>query len=76
MQPELSNDFLLVAAIRVNTRAGMVSYQYDPFGRRIEKVSPAGTTIYAYDGDNVVEELDGGGMAVARYARLGQTLAL
>ena len=43
--------------------------QYDPFGRRIEQISPSGTTIYAYDGDNVVEELDGGGAAAERYAQ-------
>jgi RHS repeat-associated protein len=34
-----------------------VSFAYDPFGRRIENVSPSGTTIYVYDGDNITEEL-------------------
>ena len=29
---------------------GSESYIYDPFGRRVEKVSPSGTTVYAYDG--------------------------
>jgi YD repeat-containing protein len=36
---------------------GTVSFAYDPFGRRIENVSPSGTTIYVYDGDNITEEL-------------------
>ena len=58
-----------LASVTLPGAGGTVTYQYDPFGRRIEKVSPSGTTIYAYDGDNVVEELDGGGMAVARYAQ-------
>jgi RHS repeat-associated protein len=47
-----------------------VTSKYDPIGRRIEKISPiAGTTIYAYDGDNIVEELDGSGSATARYTQ-------
>ena len=58
-----------LASVTLPDAGGTVTYQYDPFGRRIEKVSPTGTTIYAYDGANVVEELDGGGAAVARYAQ-------
>jgi YD repeat-containing protein len=37
----------------------VVSFKYDPFGRRINKSSPAGSTTYVYDGDNAVEELTG-----------------
>ena len=49
---------------------GTVSFKYDPFGRRIEKVSPtSGTTIYAYDGDNMVEQLNSSGTATARYTQ-------
>jgi RHS repeat-associated protein len=49
---------------------GTVTFKYDPFGRRIEKISPAaGTTIYAYDGDNVVEQLNASGAATARYTQ-------
>src|SRR5437868_1752988 len=33
-----------------------VSLNYDPFGRRIYKSSSSGTSIHAYDGDNLVEE--------------------
>jgi RHS Repeat len=46
---------------------GTVNFKYDPFGRRIEKITPSGTSIYAYDGDNLIEETDGSGTAVARY---------
>ena len=48
---------------------GTVNFKYDPFGRRIEKIAPAGTTIYAYDGDNVVAELGGGGNLLAYYTQ-------
>ena len=49
---------------------GTVTFKYDPFGRRIEKISPtAGTMIYAYDGDNVVEQLNSSGTATARYTQ-------
>lgn len=48
---------------------GTVSFAYDPFGRRIKKVSSAGTSIYAYDGDNLVEETNASGTAVARYSQ-------
>jgi len=43
------------------------SFKYDPFGRRIYKSSSAGTSIYAYDGDNQIEEVNSSGAAVARY---------
>src|SRR5262249_22933998 len=50
---------------------GTVTFKYDPFGRRIQKTSPSGTTGYVYDGDNAVEELDGNGNEIARYAEGG-----
>jgi RHS repeat-associated protein len=46
-----------------------VSFKYDPFGRRIYKSSSAGTSIFAYDGDNLVEETNSSGAAVARYTQ-------
>jgi len=46
---------------------GAVSFQYDPFGRRIRKSSPTGTTIYVYDGDNINEELNASGNLGERY---------
>jgi RHS repeat-associated protein len=48
---------------------GTVSFKYDPFGRRIYKSSSSGTSVFAYDGDNVVEETNASGTAVARYSQ-------
>ena len=59
---------------------GTVNFKYDPFGRRIEKIAPtSGTTIYAYDGDNITEELGSGGNLLAQYtqgASIDEPLAL
>ena len=46
---------------------GTVSFKYDPFGRRIYKSSPSATSVFAYDGDNLAEETNSSGAAVARY---------
>ena len=35
---------------------GAAAFKYDQFGRRIYKSSSSGTSIYAYDGDNLIEE--------------------
>ena len=48
---------------------GTVSFKYNPLGRRIYKASSAGTSVYAYDGDNVIEETNGSGAVVARYTQ-------
>jgi RHS repeat-associated protein len=48
---------------------GTVSFKYDPFGRRIYKSSTSGTSIFAYDGDNVLEETNASGVVAARYAQ-------
>jgi hypothetical protein len=50
-----------------------VSFKYDPFGRRIYKQSPSATSIFAYDGDNLVETVNGSGGEVASYAQ-GQNI--
>ncbi|PYV33105.1 MAG: hypothetical protein DMG22_11110 [Acidobacteria bacterium] len=58
---------------------GTVSFTCDPFGRRVEKVSASATTIYAYDGDNSVDELGAGGSSTARYTQglgIDQPLAM
>ena len=47
---------------------GTVTFKYDPFGRRIYKSSSSATSVFAYDGDNMVEETNSSGTAVARYA--------
>jgi hypothetical protein len=38
-------------------------------GRRIEKISPTTTSIFAYDGDSLAEETNASGAVVARYAQ-------
>jgi len=48
---------------------GTVSFKYDSLGRRIFKSSSSGTFLYAYDGDNLVEETDGTGAVVGRYSQ-------
>ena len=48
---------------------GTVTFQYDPFGRRIQKSSPLGTTNYLYDGANLLEELNSSGSLVTRYTQ-------
>jgi RHS repeat-associated protein len=50
---------------------GTVSFKYDPFGRRIYKSSSTATSIYAYDGGNLIEETNSSGTAVARYSHQG-----
>jgi len=47
---------------------GTVAFKYDPFGRRIYKSSSSGTSIYAYDQDNLIEETNSAGAVVARYS--------
>jgi YD repeat-containing protein len=48
---------------------GTTSFRYDPFGRRIQKSVPLGTTNYLYDGqwEDVIEEVDSSGNILARY---------
>lgn len=56
-----------------------VSFKYDPFGRRIYKSSSAGTSVFAYDSDNLIEETNASGAVVARYAatrNIDETLAM
>jgi RHS repeat-associated protein len=48
---------------------GTVSFKCDPFGRRIYKSSTSGTSIFAYDGYNLIEETGATGSVVARYAQ-------
>src|SRR5580658_4737082 len=54
----------------VVSSTGTVTFKYDPFGRRIQKSGPLGTTNYLYDGTNggnVIEEVDSTGNVLARY---------
>jgi RHS repeat-associated protein len=57
----------------VNPGVGTTTFKYDPFGRRIQKSGPLGTTNYLYDGkdmsSNVIEEVDNAGNVLARYTQ-------
>jgi RHS repeat-associated protein len=48
---------------------GAVTFKYDSFGRRIERNSSSGTTVYLYDGNNIIEELDANGNPIGRYSQ-------
>ena len=52
-----------------NPGVGTTTFKYDPFGRRIQKSGPLGTTNYLYDGLDLIDEVDSGGSASARYAQ-------
>src|SRR6266403_5779009 len=58
-----------LSSVTLPGTGGTVSCKYDPFGRRIYKSSSSGTSIYAYDGQNLVEETNASGAVVARYAQ-------
>lgn len=45
------------------------TFKYDPLGRRIEKISPTTTSIFVYDGENLVETTNGSGSEVAGYTQ-------
>lgn len=47
--------------------SGAVSFKYDPFGRRIQKGGPSGTTNYLYDGANLLGEVDNSGSVLSKY---------
>jgi RHS repeat-associated protein len=58
---------------------GTTIFRYDPFGRRIQKSGPLGTTNYVYDVLNVVEEVDNGGSMLADYTHgmvIDETLSM
>jgi RHS repeat-associated protein len=57
----------LVQAVVPGT--GTIAFKYDPFGRRIQKSGPLGTTNYLYDGPNGIEEVDNSGNVLARYTQ-------
>jgi RHS repeat-associated protein len=48
---------------------GQSTFKYDPFGRRIEKISPTATSIFVYDGTGIVETVNASGSPVARYTQ-------
>ncbi|WP_419176766.1 RHS repeat-associated core domain-containing protein [Desulfosediminicola sp.] len=50
-----------------------VTFTYDPFGRRIYKSSSLDTTIFLYDGIEIIEELDANGGIKAYYTNSRRT---
>ena len=53
----------------VNPGVGTTTFRYDPFGRRIQKSGPLGTTNYLYDGANLIDETDNAGSVLAKYTQ-------
>jgi hypothetical protein len=47
--------------IASSTSVESITFKYDPFRRRIYKSSSSATSIYAYDGDNLIEETNSSG---------------
>jgi RHS repeat-associated protein len=58
-----------LTSVTLPNSGGTVAFKYDPFGRRIEKISPTTTSIFAYDGNNLVETVNSSGAVVARYVQ-------
>jgi RHS repeat-associated protein len=63
----------LTQAVVPGTNGGTTTFKYDPFGRRIQKSGPLGTTNYLYDGFQLIEDTDQSGNVVARYTN-GQAI--
>jgi YD repeat-containing protein len=57
----------LTQAVVPGTNGGTTTFKYDPFGRRIQKSGPLGTTNYLYDGLNLLEEVNNSSIVLARY---------
>ena len=63
-----------LTSVTLPSSGGTVTFKYDPLGRRIYKsLSTGGTSVFAYDGDNMIEETNASGTVVARYAQ-GQSI--
>jgi RHS repeat-associated protein len=48
---------------------GTTTFRYDPWGRRVQKSGPLGTTNYLYDAFRVIQEADGSGNVAAGYTQ-------
>jgi len=48
-------------------RPARATFKYDPLGRRIYKSSPSATSVFVYNGQNLIEETNSSGTVVARY---------
>ena len=60
----------LMQAVVPGTNGGTTTFKYDPFGRRIEKISPTAASIFVYDGVNLIETVNGSGGEVASYTQM------
>jgi RHS repeat-associated protein len=60
-----------LTSVNLPNSGGTVTFRYDPFGRRVQKVyatsSSTATTNYFYDRDNETEEVSASGSIVGRY---------
>jgi RHS repeat-associated protein len=59
----------LVQAVVPGTGGGTTTFKYDPFGRRIQKSGPLGTTGFLYDRATLVQEVDNSGNVLATYTQ-------
>jgi len=62
----------------VNPGVGTTTFKYDPMGRRIQKISPSFTSIFVYDGANLIETVNASGTEMASYTQtqeIDETLA-
>jgi len=69
---DFENRLVSVTVPAGGTNGILFNYQYDPFGRRIKSSMTVGSTttsIFAYDGDNLIEETNSTGSVVARYVQ-------
>jgi RHS repeat-associated protein len=58
-----------LTSVTLPNNGGVVTLKYDPFGRRIQKIGTSTTTVYAYEGANIIGEYDSTGNAVVLYAQ-------
>jgi YD repeat-containing protein len=66
---DFENRLTQVSVPQTGGGSTLLTFKYDPFGRRIQKSDPSGTTNYLYDRINSIEELDPSGAVVSRYAQ-------
>jgi len=59
----------LTQAVVPGTNGGTTTFKYDPFSRRIYKQSPNFTSVFVYDGPNLIETTNGSGSEVASYTQ-------
>jgi RHS repeat-associated protein len=58
-----------LTSVTLPSSGGTVTFKYDPFRRRIYKQSPNATSIFVYDGDDLIQTVNTSATTVARYAQ-------